>query len=416
MNGKNIFVCFILTSLFQVTLFAQEVEQPLSSQSSGSSAKLLPDIFLNADFSGVYRNLNQDQFDSLGIPGFGDAGFYSETLNPSKGFNFNYAELGMYSVVDPFFDLFATFHLTVSTFEIEEAYVRTLRLPGNLQLKFGKFLSSFGRLNEVHAHAWDFSDQPLVYHSFWGAENLNEMGTRFTWLMPVSFYLQIGMEALTGNNDVSFGATGFTDPGNNYTVDNGMFPGIYIGYLKSSFDIGDLVVLTGFSGASGTMRIDHDIASAGGSGIYGDSSLLGADFTLKWIINSVKSLTWQSEFIYRYVDGSEYLNNGIKQSYMANQSGLYSQLVFQISKTWKTGIRFDLLQKNQVVAGIFNKRYPENISRYAPMMEYSPSEFSRLRLQYSYDQSGYDGSNRIINQQVALNANFNIGSHRAHSF
>jgi hypothetical protein len=408
---------FLILPMLAFQAYAQEPAQnePQKKQSQ-AAAKFLPDIYLNADFSGVYRNLGQGKFDSLEIPGFGESGFYAETLNPLKGFNFNYAELGMYSAVDPFFDFSATFHLTVDSFEIEEAYARTLSLPANFQLKLGKFLSSFGRLNEVHAHAWDFSDQPLVNHAFFGPENLNEMGARLTWLLPLPFYLLIGAEVLTGNNDVSFGPDGFSDPAEINTISDGTYPDTYTAYIKSSFDIDDLVILLGVSGARGTIRADHGISDVDGFGVSGDSSLLGADITLKFLMDTTKYIAWQTEYIYRNIDGNMYTNAGTSETYYANQSGLYSQLVFQFYKGWKAGVRFDLLQKNKIYVGGADQDHPENLTRYSAMVEYSPSEFSRFRLQYNYDRSGYDGADMNENHQVAINANFNIGSHSAHSF
>ena len=52
--------------------------------------------------------------------------------------------------------------------ELEEAYLETLSLPWNLQLKGGHFLSEFGRFNPTHPHAWDFVDAPLVDARFLG--------------------------------------------------------------------------------------------------------------------------------------------------------------------------------------------------------------------------------------------------------
>jgi len=395
-------------------VFAQD-DKSETRQNQGAPAKFLPDISLNVDFSGVYRNLDQNAFGSLYYPGYAETE-YGDTINPLNGFNFNYAEFGMYSAVDPFFDLSVTFHLTVDTFEIEEAYARTLSLPANLQLKLGKFLSSFGRLNEVHAHAWDFSDQPLVYHVFFGMEDLNEIGLRLTWLIPAPFYLLAGAEALTGRNPVSFGSTGFSNPGGTMKVDNGSSPEIYLGYLKTSFDLNDLVILAGVSAANGTKRFDNGILSTDGYGVSGNSTILGTDLTLKWIVDASRFLAWQTEYLYRIVDGNMYYNSGTNDSYTAKQSGLYSQIIFQFTKGLRTGFRFDLLQKNEVLIGGASQNYVENSTRYSLMLEYAPSEFSRFRLQYNYDPSGYNGSSATDNHQIAINANFHIGSHGSHSF
>ncbi|MDH4261726.1 MAG: hypothetical protein OEV78_01640 [Spirochaetia bacterium] len=403
-------------------LFSTEVLLPQDTGSNNMQekpaafSKFIPDISLNADFSGAYRDLKQPTYDVLALPGYTVSGDNQGTLNQKSGFNFNYAELTLYSAVDPFFDLFTAFHLTEATFEIEEAYVRTLSLPFNIQLKAGKFFSSFGRLNEQHPHSWDFSDQPLVYFSFLGAEHLKEKGAQLTWLAPVSFYLMGGAEVLTGDNPMSFGVNGFSDPAAKHIVENGLFPELYIGYIKSSFDIENLVILLGVSGAQGSKRIDFGITNQDGYAVYGISRLLAADLTVKWLIDSYRYLSWQSEFLYRNTIGDEYFSSGTTAKLVQNQSGFYSQIVFRFAQQWKAGIRYDLMQMNNVTANSQKNNLPENLPRYTVMIEFSPSEFSSFRLQYNHDRSMYNGLSPVVNNQVTMDANFNIGTHGAHKF
>ena len=414
--SKNIFGIAVLVLLSTRMAMAQEntIENP--PEKPISVAKFIPDISLNTDFSGVYRDVKQPVYDALELPGFTASGGNLDTLNQSNGFNFNYAELTLFSVVDPFFDLFAAFHLTETSFEIEEAYVRSLSLPLNLQLKLGKFLSSFGRLNDHHPHSWDFSDQPLVYFAFFGPEHLKEKGARLSWLAPTPFYLLLGAEVLTSENPVSFGTAGFSDPAGNNTIENGLYPGLYVGYIKSSFDMDDLVVLLGISAMQGRKQIDYGIIDPGGYAVYGTTRILAADLTIKYLIDSYRYLSWESEYLYRNTTGDEYYSDGTASALAQNQSGFYSQLVFRFAQQWKTGIRVDLLQKNSVSVNSLKKDLPENLPRFTLMLEFAPSEFTRFRIQYNHDRSGYNGSDLSINNQVLLNANFNIGSHGAHNF
>ena len=67
--------------------------------------------------------------------------------------------------------------------EVEEAFFRTLRCPRDSRLKGGRFFSGFGYLNEVHAHAWDFADQPLVYQAFFGNQRAQD-GVQVKWIAP----------------------------------------------------------------------------------------------------------------------------------------------------------------------------------------------------------------------------------------
>jgi hypothetical protein len=81
---------------------------------------------------------------------------------------------------------------------VEEAYFRTTALHDGLTIKGGRFFSGFGYLNEVHAHAWDFVDQPLVYQAMFGGQ-YRQNGLQLKWLAPTDLFLEFGAE--TGNGD-----------------------------------------------------------------------------------------------------------------------------------------------------------------------------------------------------------------------
>ncbi|MCK7491438.1 MAG: hypothetical protein MZW92_06800 [Comamonadaceae bacterium] len=51
--------------------------------------------------------------------------------------------------------------------------------------------------------------------------------------------------------------------------------------------------------------------------------------------------------------------------------------------------------------------------RASGMLEYNPSEFSRIRLQYNYDRSDRTGT---TNNEVMLQVILGIGAHGAHAF
>jgi hypothetical protein len=56
------------------------------------------------------------------------------------------------------------------------------------------------------------------------------------------------------------------------------------------------------------------------------------------------------------------------------------------------------------------------LQRYTAMLECSPTEFSRFRLQYAYDRSRFlDGAQKAIHE-VLLQMNIAVGPHGAHSF
>lgn len=99
---------------------------------------------------------------------------------------------------------------------LENLWVETTRLPGGLQLRAGRFASQIGYRNELHPHADDFTERPLLYRGFLGGHWIDD-GARINWTAPTPFYLGLGVEAFRGRalipeaaSSASPGATTFT--------------------------------------------------------------------------------------------------------------------------------------------------------------------------------------------------------------
>lgn len=385
-----------------------------------AQARFVPDIAFIMDFSYAHRDKNNETLPSLINPGFtkSDGG-----LNLKNGFNFNYAELALASSVDPYFDLFSNFHLSEFGFEIEEAYVNTRGLPFNFQLKAGKFLSSFGRINSQHSHYWDFADAPLVFDNILGEHNILEKGVQVNWLAPTDFYLLAGAELLSGENEKSFGNKGFTSGTNKLEEING--PNLFTSFIKTSFDFDDLIILGGLSYAQGGTRLIkgakkeesgmHIHALDSETNFAGVARIFGADLTAKYFFDSYRYLAWQSEFLHRSVSGSEYKENA-RTSLSQEQSGLYSQLIWKFNQQWRVGARLDLLLRNDVIEENKNLNLAGYQPKYTAMVDFNPTEFSRIRLQYNHDRSRYIDSTQQAVNEVFLQLNMAIGAHGAHSF
>ena len=133
----------------------------------------------------------------------------------------------------------------------------TRKLPYGFQVKAGKFLASFGRVNEQHEHYWDFANRPLIATALFGEDGLNEIGAQATWVAPTSFYLVFGAEVLNGANEQSFGTSGISNPTGSIAINAVQGPNLFVGYIRSSFDIEDASILFGISNAMGTTRTDQ---------------------------------------------------------------------------------------------------------------------------------------------------------------
>lgn len=393
-------------------------------------SKFIPDISAIMDFSYVNNNIKDDEIAHLEIPGVvhGLLGSHTHgdsnhaTYNAKQGFNLNYAELVLSSSVDPLFNMDAVFHFSEHGVEIEEAYFTTTALGNGLRARGGKLNSNFGYLNAQHHHYWDFGDMPLVYEAFLGMHGINELGAQLQWTAPTPFYLMAGFEVLQGENEQMFG---------NATIGNvespiakgTNAPSLYIGYIKSSFDIGDTTIFGGLSYAQGDSRIDHS-ADETPQVFSGESKLYGADLVVLHALDSYSSIKWQSEYLSRDMDGIQYnldpanITTLLTAPYInKKQSGLYSQLIYTHDKNWKMGIRYDTIFKNDVTSNEIDTNKPDNFKKYSGMVEYHTSEFARFRLQYNRNEAMYNesGDNVDVNT-IMLQANIAIGAHSAHSF
>jgi hypothetical protein len=403
------------------------VEQKYSENSkplgvySFSQSKFVPDISFIVDGSYVGRNVNDETFGKLTVPEFIPAGVSS----PNRGFNLNYGEMSLFAPVDPYFDLTATIPYTDSGVELEEAYFRTRFLPWGFQVKGGKFRSFFGRLNVQHEHVWDFADAPLVNRAFFGEEGLVEKGVQIQWLAPTPFYLLWGGEILQGENSASFGTQSLSlqKNGLSFSIDSPQQPNLFLTYIKSSVDMGRLSLLGGLSYAQGQTRQNLGNGSVP-QRASGDTKIFGLDLTAKYFIDSYRYLSWQSEYLIRHMNlnvGTDPAPNDPNQALSffdkeLKQSGFYSQLVYRFAQRWRLGARYDLLNQNDVYVDGLKQSLPGNLDRISAMLEFRPTEFSTLRLQFNRDNSLFNGNDREPVNTIFLQFNMAIGAHGAHAY
>jgi len=171
---------------------AAEAPAPASG-SSNSLAAFNP--AMSVILSGTYTNLDQDP-STFHIAGFVPTG--GEAGPGQRGFSLGESELTLTANVDPYFYGNLTAAITgEDQISVEEAFFRTTALRNGFTLKGGRFFSALGYLNEVHAHAWDFVDQPLVYQAFLGGQYAQN-GLQAKWVAPTDLFLEFGLESGSG--------------------------------------------------------------------------------------------------------------------------------------------------------------------------------------------------------------------------
>lgn len=290
-------------------------------------------------------------------------------------------------------------------YSLEEAFMDTLSMPANLALRFGRFYSSVGYLNDKHSHTWDFADQALPYSAFLGGQ-YGDDGIQLRWLAPTDLYLELGAEVFRGS---TYPAAG--DAHNGFgTQSLSAHVGGDVGYSNSWT-----------AGVSWLGADARDRASGSGDDpldFDGTTDLYIADFVWKWAPNGnnrERNLTFQTEYLWRNEDGS-YLLPGLEnpESTNGDTEGWYAQIVYQWQPRWRMGFRVDGLNLDDPGSQFSDTPLDtlgEDPIRYSLMTDYSNSEFSRIRLQFERDETGYEN-----NSQVTLQYIMSIGAHGAHTF
>ena len=130
----------------------------------------------------------------------------------------------------------------------------------------------------------------------------------------------------------------------------------------------------------------------------GTSETWIADATLKWTRpgdTRRRSLKLQGEYMRRTEDGElafDVSGAGLVGDYRTEQDGWYVQGVYQFQPRWRVGARYDALDSGSPRVGLvtdgvlspedFALLAPSSPSRTSLMIDWSPSEFSRLRAQF----------------------------------
>lgn len=350
--------------------------------------------------------------------------------DPSRrGFGVQGIELALDGIVDPFFRAQANIIFTPEGHghgggvELEEAYLETLALPGNLQIRAGQFFTEFGRHNTQHLHFWKFVDQPLINTRMFGPDGLRNPGVRVSWLMPTTFYSELFLTAQdsTGETAYSFrNDHGFNDSHVFFRParvdrDRGeeirsLSDLLYTVRYAASTDLTESqTILGGVSAAFGPNSPTEPTGTQQGSPA-GRTEIYGADFYWLWAPEGTglyPFVSWQTEAMWRRFEMRNPTN--VFEDY-----GFYSQVNYGFTRGWVAGLRYDWVRgaMADVVDRGGDSLELANRWRLSPNLTYYPSEFSKLRLQYNYDERSGIGTDH----SVWLQWEFALGPHGAHPF
>jgi hypothetical protein len=402
-----------------------EAEQAAAQASSRPAGENAFNPAVSLILNGIYGNLSQDPA-NFKINGFVPAG--GDVAPPDRGLSLGESELAIAANVDQVFRGTGIFSVSSdNSIEVEEAYIQTLALSYGFTIKAGRFFSSVGYQNQIHAHAWDFTDAPLASKVFLGNQ-LGDDGIQLKWVAPTVLYFDVGVEAGRGRK---FPAG--PDGGRNK---NGFGSGNAFAHLGGDLGTGT-AWQTGLSylTTSPQDRTYDDLDSAETpvtNSFTGKSRLWVLDGILKWAPNFNPTETYfklQGEYFRRRENGDLAFDTttataGGTQtgSYASTQSGWYLQGVYQFIPMWRVGYRYDrlsagttsigLVESGPLTAADFPILAAYNPTRQTVMVDWNPSEFSRVRLQYARDKSRSDATDNQVFVQYIVS----LGAHGAHKF
>jgi hypothetical protein len=367
-------------------------EQTAIDLSAGSSAANTFNPAIGAVLVARYADIDNAWED---IPGFIALG----ELGPgSSGFSLGESEINLNANIDSRFFGNVTLALEDEGGEtevaVEEAWIQTTSLSNGLTLRGGRYFSGIGYLNTFHRHADDFGDRPLPYQAFFGGQYVPD-GVQVRWIAPTALLLEMGSE-------LNWGSGSSTSP-DDWTL-----------FTKVGGDIG-----VSHSWQVGLSYISADVVDRGGVDVgappaetfTGDSDLTGIDFVWKWAPDgnsSVQNIKVQGEYFSRDESGTF-----ATLPYDGDQDGWYLQGIWQFRQGWRVGYRHDEVDSDNgaLFSGTILEDPGRSSARDSVMLDWSPSEFSRIRFQFVNDRVLPVSDDQILLQYI-----MSLGAHGAHQF
>ena len=397
--------------------------------------------------------LSEYSADESEIPGF-PTGHESE--RPARGLSLGHSEIAISSNIDDKFFGNLTLGLGVhpgepTEVELEEAYIQTLPgagLPEGMRIKAGRSLWTFGYLNELHRHGDDFADRPLPYRAF--LDNAyNDDGAELSIVLPADFYSEIGAGLFRGD-DTPFGGSAnghdawsaYARFGGDFGQDSAWRVGAYV-LSGEAHERGGGHAHADEEGEHGHAEEahhddehhdeehdeeehdehdeeehhdEHGHSAFFSEGMFsGDTRLFALDFRSTWAPTGnarERELTLQGEYFWRKETGVYELaaegdeEVGESEHFDTMTRGWYAQAIYKFLPRWRIGARYSrLIPSHDMELG-------HDPVAVAAMIDWTNSEFSRLRLQYNRETLAEDEHDN----QIMLQYIMSLGAHPAHTF
>ncbi|HEY8697491.1 MAG TPA: hypothetical protein VIM02_07730 [Rhizomicrobium sp.] len=351
-----------------------------------------------AVLNGFYAAASRDTADAR-IRGFAVG---NEAGLPPRGFSLGESEISFAANIDPELAGFLDISFDdENNPNVEEAYITTKDLPGGLTVKAGRFLSGIGYINERHAHDWSFSDAPLPYRAFLNSQ-YGDDGLQVRWLAPTDIFLEFGAELFRGD---AYPASGAAHAG----------VGTATAFVHTGDDINEssswLAALS-YLHTRAENRETENTLFTGTDTFTGNDDLGILSLVYKWAPGgnpTVHNLVLAGE---GFLGREKGLFDAVPVS--QRRSGFYVQGVYQFMPQWSVGLRYAQVNASGVgplLTGTALDDFGHTPRAETALLEYDTSEFGRLRLQYTHDQSDLKANDELLLQYTVI-----YGPHGAHRY
>ncbi len=386
-------------------------------------------IAINASFTYSQSNVNPD----ISLIG---------TLNTHTNFGKDAPDKGKIIFEDPSLELFIDGYLNPyargtadisyedGEFGVEEIYANIVRgLPLDIQIKAGKYLLGFGKLNTVHAHAWPFLIRPLYQQIYFGSEGFNDVGVNISFLVPTTdFYTNLDLGVFKGDAIAKAEVPGISSTD---IKDLRGYSPIFVGRLGSFFSLSDFSNLeVGLSASYGIHSFGSYYYKLYNIEYTNDKSLKyfysGLDFKYKYKPDGYTALTIQGEALLNNRDVLR--TNSIQQENISNffvkkitTPGAFVFIDYLFEKQYSIGLKYDftygIMGDNPDFNTLSNddKNKTSGISGWFGYYPIEETIAVRLGVQHLIFNT-VNEIKRNNDTSVQLQLIFSLGPHKAHPF